>query len=336
MNFDASMLGVVKREDPLDAKKLSALVVAGGTVETIDGRRFRVMSKVVSASGVFFHLSSPAKSLCVTASELAAMEPLPRGIARLAHVLRILSYNRDFTQYVNEAVKAHGLPVDPKMDWSKWLYSQFTTRGKYDEDQLDEALHEYIIDLIYGKDILESFDPKKMKKERNRNQPLARKVSIFLMRMFLTYRSMVERTLSRLQSTVRGESIRSEKGHNLGLRRDLSTPMVKPGEGGVDTNILDTEAYALPPREIEEAESWEDIARFRAAYGIWLKKRKSPQTEEKIMTLLDIVVDTEKGGTGRTPCRTRYEGGMDGGDGSVIPVLPYHCGRAGGNAGSLC
>jgi len=223
------------------------------------------------------------------------MEPLPRGIARLAHVLRFYAYNRDFTQYVNEAIKAHGLPVDPKMDWSKWLYSQFGSKGKGNEDQLDEALHEFIIDLIYQKDVLEKFDPKKVTEKTNRNQGLAGAVTAYLTRMFLTFRSMFMRNLNRLQTTTPGASIKSEKGHNTGLRENLDTPMVQPGEGGQDVNVLDTFERAHAPEDpFAEASSWEDISRFRAEYGDWLVETERSETAENILKLFDLVVNAEQ------------------------------------------
>jgi hypothetical protein len=295
MKPESSAPGVVQRRDAVDASKISSQIGAGQVIETVDGHRFRVASKISGVGGISFRLITSAGSLHVTASELAALEPLPRGIARLAHVLRFYAYNRDFTQYINEAVKAHDLPVDPQMDWSKWLYSQFTTKGKYSEDQLDEALHEFIVDLIYQKDVLEKFDAKKFKKERNKSQDLGRKVSIYLMRMFITYRSMLVRNLERLSATVQGETIRSEQGHNTGLRENLSTPMMQPGEEGEEVNILDTpERAQAPENPFAEAETWEDISRFRAEYGEWLVKTERPETAENILKLFDLIVSAEQ------------------------------------------
>lgn len=224
------------------------------------------------------------------------MEPLPHGIARLAHLLRFYAYNRDFTQYINEAIKAHGLPTDPLMDWSKWLYSQFSTKGKMSEEQLDEALHEFIVNLVYEKDVLSKFDSKKFKKQRNKMQDIGRKVSIYLMRMFLTYRSALVRIVNRLRSTVRGETLRSEKGHNLGLRQRLDVPMIQPGEGGEDVNVVDTLSRAHQPADpFAEASSWEDVAYFRSEFGDWLQdKEQRPETTENVLKLFDIIINAEK------------------------------------------
>jgi len=296
MKLNASALGVVQRRDAVDVQKVASQVSAGHVIETVNGRRFRVTSKTAGLGEVSFTLSNPAGILRVTASELAAMEPLPRGLARLAHVLRFYAYNRDFTQYINEAIKAHDLPVDPQMDWSKWLYSQLTNVAKaHNEDQLDEALHEYIIDLIFEKDVLEKFDANKFKKERNKGQDIGRKVSIYLMRMFITYRSMLARTIERLKANVQGESIKSEKGHNTGLRENLDTPMMQPGEEGEEVNVLDTPERAHQPEDpFAETETWEDISRFRAEYGDWLVDTERSETAENILKLFDLIVNAEQ------------------------------------------
>ena len=301
MKLDASALGIVQCRDAIDVRKLSSLVGAGQVIETVAGNRFRVTSKIAGAGGVSFSLTTPAGSFHVTASELAALEPLPRGIAHLAHVLRFYAYNKDFTQYLNEAIKAHGLPTDPKMDWSKWLYGDFvpkylTPGGKRPgDDILDETLHQFIIDLIYEKDILSTFKSGKVKEERNKNQSKERKVSIFLMQQFITYRSMAVRAMRRLQTTTPGASIKSEKGHNTGLRENLDTPMVQPGEGGEDVNILDTLDRAHQPvNPFAAEESWENISRFRAEYGKWLETTQRGETTENIMKLFDLIVGSEK------------------------------------------
>jgi hypothetical protein len=295
MKLDASVLGVVQRRDAVDVQKVSSQIGAGQVIETVDGRIFRVASKIAGAGGVSFCLTTPAGSLHVTASELAAMEPLPHGIARLAHVLRFYAYNRDFTQYVNEAIKAHGLPTDPQMDWSKWLYSQFSTKGKYNEGDLDEALHEYIVNLLYEKDILSKFDRKKVKRDTNRHGGLAGKITAYLTRMFTTYRSIVERTLARNQTMVPGETLRSEKGHNLGLREKLDTPMIVPGEGGEEVNVADTLSRATKPVDpFAESSSWENVAYFRSEYGDWIGDKERPETVENVLKLFDIIINAEK------------------------------------------
>lgn len=287
MRPDASALGAVQCRDAIDVRKLSSLVCAGQVIETVSGRRYRVIAKISEPGRISFNLGTPAGNFHVTASELADLDPLPNRIARLAHVLRFFAYNKDFTQYINEAIKSHGLPTDSKMDWSKWLYSQFTTQGQYSEDQLDEALHEYIIALIYEKDILSKFNPKKVTEKTNRNKGEAGKVTAYLTRMFITYRSMVVRSLNRSQATVPG------KKYPSGIRQRLDTPMMRPGVNGEEYNLLDAPAHATEPVQ-EEGESWEDIARFRAAYGEWLQQAEEPKTTDHILKLLDLFLTVEQ------------------------------------------
>jgi hypothetical protein len=302
MKLDATILGVVQRRDAVDVRKLSSQIGSGQMVETVDGRRFRVTSKIANAGGISFCLTNPAGSIHVTAAELADLDPLPSGIARLAHVLRILSYNRDFTEYINTAIESHGLPIDPAMDWSKWLYKfaakYLTSERNVQEDTLDETLHEFIIKLIYQKDILSSYDPKKVTEERSKGKGPAGKVTAYLTQMFTNYRSIALRTLSDIETVVPGEYTKTDKSHS-GLRKKLDTPMVQPGirdkgeEGEI--NILDTREHARQPQQ-EEVESWEDISRFRAEYGDWLTR--THESADVIIKLFDLIVDaeTETGG----------------------------------------
>lgn len=298
MKLDASVLGAVRHRDTVDVQKISSLVGAGQAIELLDGRRFRVQSKIAGAGTVSFYLTNPVGSLRVTASELAVLQPLPRGIARLAHVLRRYAYNNDFTEYVNEAVKAHGFDIDPKMNWSKWLYDFAkkyllnANKSVNRNDAVDEALHQYIIELLYEKDVLSSFDPKKIKEERNASQPLERQVSIYLMQQFITYRSMAIRAMHRLNTTTPGEK------NNAGIRENLNTPMVQPtqgelGEGEGEANILDTMQHAQQPNQ-GGVESWEDIARFRKEFAEWLQKNEHADTTDSIIKLFDLIVSAEQ------------------------------------------
>jgi hypothetical protein len=70
--------------------------------------------------------------------------------------------------------------------------------------------------------------------------------------------------------------------------------MTQPGATGEEYNILDTEENARQPKELfQESESWEDIARFRAAYGKWLTRSQNKETAENILKLFDLIVNAE-------------------------------------------
>jgi len=299
MKLDASALGVVQRRDAVDAQKLSSQIGAGQVIETVDGRRFRVTSKIAGAGGVSFNLSTHAGSLYVTASELAAMEPLPHGIARLAHVLRFLAYNKDFDLYVKEAIKSHGLPVDPAMNWSKWFQAIYVpmlnkfvqSKGmKPTEDSVDETIHSVLIDSLYTRDGLSKF-PKTQGKGKGYTESQARQVTKFLSNLFEYEKTRAQREIIRLTNSV---SSVGSGGSNV---QGLTTPMMQETqneEGSEEINILDTLDRAPRPEQ-EEFSSWEDIARFRKAYGEWLEKNQHEETTESIIKLLDLIVRAEKG-----------------------------------------
>lgn len=287
-----------------DAIKLSSLIGAGQVIETVDGRRFRVTSKIAGTHGVSFNLSTPAGHLHVTASELADMEPLPRGITRLAHVLRFYAYNQDFDQYIKEAIKSYGLPVDKAMNWAKWfqaIYAPMLSRFmrgkglKPTEEVIDEAIHATIIDALYVRDGLAKF-PARKGKGKGYTEGVARQVTKFLSNLFDYEKTRAQREIIRLTNVA--PSI----GAGGTALRGLAVPMMQPSEeeNAEEVNILETVEHARRPEQ-EETESWEDIARFREAYGEWLEKTHHEETTDNIIKLFDLIVKAER----------RMEGGTD-------------------------
>ena len=61
-----------------------------------------------------------------------------------------LAFNPDFDSYVKTAIEAKGLPVDPKMDWAKWLEGVYRSSVSPLKAELrDEAIHHMLIDNLY-------------------------------------------------------------------------------------------------------------------------------------------------------------------------------------------
>lgn len=91
-----------------------------------------------------------------------------------------LAFNPDFTQYVNQALKQHEMPIDPDMNWAKWIEAVYHKHVSPDSEELrDEAIHYTLVLLLYEKDILSQFDATRLKEETQK-LPLEKQISSYL------------------------------------------------------------------------------------------------------------------------------------------------------------
>lgn len=306
MKVDAAVLGAVPRRD-VDVLKLSTRVEAGHVIETVSGRRYLVASKIAGKDGVVFHLSTPTESLSVTAQQLVDLEPLPSGVSRLASVLRLYAFNKLFDRAVKDAVERYDLPVDEGMDWAKWFEAVFTpylreymlSKGmKPNSEIIDEAIHAIIADSLYFRDGLAKFpkpDRKRLKKEKGYKADIARQVTKFLSNLFDYEKTKAKREIIRMTNVVPHFEHGGEQGQGMAV------PMEQPSESGEEQNILETEEHAHPSHELPsgaaaEAESWEDISRFRKDYADWLEMNESEATTRLVLKLFDIIIKGEHEG----------------------------------------
>ncbi len=286
-----------------DIRKISSLVNTGQTLETVDGRRFFVTAKVAVAGGPSFRLVTPTASQYVTARQLAEMDPLAPGLVRLAHVLRFYAFNKDFDLYIKDAIRAEGLPVDPTAHWDRFfqkiyrpmLADYMRSRGvKPDDEVIDEAIHATIIDALLSREGLSKFRPSSKGKGKQYTEGQARQVTKFLSNLFEYEKTRAKREILRLTNVV--PSIGAGGSKNRGLAIPMERP--KPGQPEETYNILDTEEFGTEHPTLER-ESWEDIARFRAAYAEWLKPRVGNEVIDDIMTLLGFMVQASQRSGGR-------------------------------------
>ena len=296
MKLNASALPV--KPEVVDVHKLSSLVSAGQLVEFVDGSRYRVTSKIAGINGTSFCLESAGNSVSVTASQLADMGPLPPGLARLAHVLRHYAYNKDFNLYIQEAIRAHGLPVDDKMDWSKWFQAIYVPMlGKFlskfgkpsAHEVIDEVIHSTIVNALYERDSLAKFNVKKNEGEYTESE--ARQVTKFLSNLFDFEKQRAKREAINLVSVVQGKRDESTR-----ISEHLDVPMEIPdtdNEEDLGVNILDTMENATPS-DAPEIESWEDIARFRRDFYEWLKETEREETADNIIKLFNVIIEAEQ------------------------------------------
>lgn len=89
----------------------------------------------------------------------------------------------DYNMYVQEAIKQHGLPVDPKIDWTKYLSRVFSKVAPGRPELQEEAVYHILFLTLFKRDILSSFDPSKQNEELSQ-KPLEERVTAFLQQQF--------------------------------------------------------------------------------------------------------------------------------------------------------
>jgi hypothetical protein len=144
---------------------------------------FRIEAKSFNSKGVKVRLASVADGaiLSKVSGELHPYSPCEQ---KLAHFIRF-AFNQDFDKYVKDSIRAHGLPVDEEMDWSKWFEANTGTYKSIGGDQLrDEAIHNLLIWALVEKDVLGKYDPTKVTDETSKALPVERQLTNYLIARF--------------------------------------------------------------------------------------------------------------------------------------------------------
>ena len=190
-----------------------------------------------------------------------------------AHLVRVMSYNEDFNIYVHEALKAHNMPIDPKMDWAKWLKAVYQTRVSPNNEELrDEAIHEVLIHHLFEEDsdILRNFDPTKLT-EKVRQRPLAEQISSYLKSCFIF---MMGDAIQYLKKTYPEQEVA------LGLTTDdENRPSLL---NKIQNGVIDQTEEALVHNT--------EIRKLRHAFDAWCMKKLRPATAKTIKQLFDLII----------------------------------------------
>lgn len=258
--------------------KLSRLLQPGGTVETLDGTVYRVVSKLASAEGISFRLADLQGNPVPTP---ANFHPVAASVAKFARMMRFLAFNKDFDLYVKEYIKAAGLPVDDKQNWARWFQSVFVPKlVSNDEEVQDEAIHQTIITVLGERKILDPTNPLGFRNKINefpeefRSMPLEKQVTVFLEKSF---KWRAEEANRYIEKTVFQEDAESMWGDS------------QSDESNIDHNLLDTEENAVGSEAFDHVEAEADFNDFRKAFVRFLTHRKlKPQTADKLGTVLEI------------------------------------------------
>jgi hypothetical protein len=189
-----------------------------------------------------------------------------------------MAYNSDFTAYVTAALEAHGMPVDPKMDWSKWLNTVYRRyMPTISEESRDEAIHEMLGHFLFEADILSKFDPDRLK-ESLQAQPLAEQISSYL-KMYFIWK--VDWAIKYLKKLYPSEEIA------VGLTNDESPN----GRGGESTpSILNRIQHGVVDPEEEELIQNTEIRKLRHAFETWCDRTLSADKATRMKHFFDLLV----------------------------------------------
>ncbi len=257
-----------------DLSKLSHRIETGRVVHTIDGKAYRVLSKIATADSLVVRLANLQGQPVQTPADF---HPISQPLARFGSWLKfVLAYNKDLTKIVNSVIQQHGYPTDPKMDWAAYVQTAMApalAAATPDFELQDEAIYQVIIRALIDRNILADF-PAAIKKfpPSVRALPLERQVSEFLKKAFVW-------------------RIKEAKMYIQGLQPHEEMSLEQPGgsdEGEETYNILDTEEHGTGTEDFSTNEAYADFVAFRDEFGEWLNKKTTPKSAKSFATLLDI------------------------------------------------
>ena len=188
-------------------------------------------------------------------------------------LVRIMSFNEDFNIYVHEALKAHNLPIDPKMDWAKWLNRVYRTKvAPNNEEMRDEAIHEVLIHHLFEEksDVLNKFDPARLS-EKIQQRPLEEQVSSYLKTCFIFMMGDAIKYLRKMYP---------EQETAMGLTtEDPNTP-----------SILNKIQHGVVDKEEEELVQNVEMRKLRHAFDEWCTRKLRPATAKQIIQFFDLII----------------------------------------------
>jgi hypothetical protein len=197
-----------------------------------------------------------------------------RGIQRLASIVLIAGDGK-FGMYVNESIRAHGLPTDPKMNWDAYINAVYRNVAGANPDMREDAIYYVIVTNLYNRDYLARFNP--AQSPLPADAPLEEKVTAFLKQMF---RMRVSEAVEYCQSQFVMDRNQAEKYD------------VTPGGYSLDSgNEGDTDYSQHHTLVNDNAHTDQEIAmelrEFRTKFQQWLSKKKGPTEAELMLKLFD-------------------------------------------------
>ena len=301
----------------------SRLLQPGHIIGSSDGSAYIITSSIMTGEGFHYRLADLRGRPVYTPAQF---DPVPFNHARIGAWLRLLAYNKEFDTYIKAYLQQAGLPIDPSMNWAKYLQTTIGPQlGTFDAEIQDEAIHYIIIKVlspstplasgeVFGRDFLnpsnphglqnaiESFkakaraNPEKYKNNIN-DMPLEKQVTEVLKKHFAWRADEARRYVKEvLQGQDVSEGVEGE-----------SFVDINPQEGEEGGGILDMPDQATGTQDFEEAMTDVDMGDFtgrgknwakgRFSYGFYqwlLKKFPTPPTARQYMRLLSLLYEETK------------------------------------------
>lgn len=274
------------------AQKLASALQPGNAVQMVGGQWLRVMQKSASPDGLHFVVAGVGGTQSLTLRQFAALGPMTSAMRRLASfVHRAAGLSVD--QEIKRAIEIAGLPVDPSMNWDKYLdtmYIPLCSAVTSDQDLIRSVIHDVVVDELYDKQILSPhssvahFDPNHA--SYGANKPLDKKVSAYLVYIFKHRKEDVLRTVKE----ALGVGMKGELGQQGTEGLDSLMPDDED-QGRADMGRLDLSA---PNEYIEEAEGTEEVHEFLDAFKAYCAKQQHVSSAR----VLDFI--TDRFGAGET------------------------------------
>jgi hypothetical protein len=267
------------------AAHVARTIEPGISIDTVSGRSYQVVGKQVSAAGTYLRLASQGRTFSVSVQVLAEMAPVSPAMRRLASfVHRVIAFDAALDQYVKQAILAAGLPIDKSMNWAKWLTKVYSSRLRQltkDEDLIDDAIREIVVEELFEKRILDPNAPGyHFDASRVDADGLDKKVSAFLSMVFkrrvpqavdfvkLTLGPGTKGEMGRAPTTSLGGTFTSEpKGDRSGLAE--STPN-REAENTLDASRENT--------DIMEMEGQNEVHAFLHAFVDYFERTERDTT----------------------------------------------------------
>jgi hypothetical protein len=206
MKLSASLVGVLKASSAVSyTQKIASRIEPGQSFEMVDGSRLRVLAKSASPDGLRIRVSSAGSQKTLSLQQFAAIGVVSPAMRRLAtFVHRITAFDGALDDYVKEAIKAAGLPVDPTMNWAKYLGKIFNpslSQITKDPEVINDAITDVVVDELYTKRLLQQDSPYahfNPDHEKLQGKELASKVTAFLINIFKGRKQQAADTVRRV------------------------------------------------------------------------------------------------------------------------------------------
>lgn len=281
------------------AKRLAAEIEPGQYLQTTQGRWLQVLQKTATADWLHYSVSVGGKRKNLSLMDLAALEPMTEPMRRLAQFVRMAEATGAIGEYVAHAIKDAGLPLDPAMDWDKYLRRMYQSAARsYTADQslIDEAILDLVVTELYQRQILSPdspfahFNPNHVPGQESK--PLEKKVTAYLIMVFSANKGMVVRYIRR--------SLGVGALGDLGCRPTESLDGRGRGQDSESSEERNRFEIAEENKDVAAFEEQQEVQAFLAAFKQYILEKSSPMHAK----LMNVITDLVARGADRTKVRS--------------------------------